>query len=93
MKKKNKSTRIFFVALICLAVNAYVIYGVVNTLSEVNKKEQEKVLLNKTLINLKEKNEELKVEANKLHDAEYVAKYAREKYMYSGQNEYIIRIK
>ena len=35
----------------------------------------------------------LKSEVNKLKDPVYVAKYAREKFFYSGKNEYIIRMK
>ena len=91
--KKNKSKRIFIITLFCLAINIYVIYGIAVTFDEVASKEKEKKELKTSLIVLKEKNEELKVEVNKLHDAEYVARYAREKYMYSGKNEYIIRIK
>ena len=68
-------------------------YGVMNTFKEVAEKEQEKVVLGKELTVLKEKNEELQVEVTKLHDKEYIARYAREKYLYSGKNEYILRIK
>ena len=35
----------------------------------------------------------LKVEVNKLKNPEYVAKYAREKFLYSKDNEYVIKIK
>ena len=36
--------------------------------------------------------EELKDEINKLQDPEYMARYAREKYLYSKNNEIIIKI-
>ena len=36
--------------------------------------------------------EELKSEINKLQDPEYVARYAREKYLYSKDDEIIIKI-
>ena len=36
--------------------------------------------------------EELKTEINKLQDPEYVARYAREKYLYSKDDEIIIKI-
>ena len=55
------------------------------------KKEQQE--LSGTLVELKEKEETLKAEVNKLQDPDYIAKYAREKFMYSGDGEYIIRIK
>ena len=48
--------------------------------------------LDKELISLKEKEEELKVDANKLQNPEYIARYAREKYLYSKEGEYILQI-
>jgi cell division protein DivIC len=39
-----------------------------------------------------DKEEELKDEINKLKDPEYMARYAREKYLYSKDGELIIRI-
>ena len=38
------------------------------------------------------KNEELKREIEKLKNPEYLAKYARENFLYSKEGEYIIRI-
>ena len=49
--------------------------------------------LNVKLGNLKEEEEVLKSEVKKLKDPVYVAKYAREKFLYSGDDEYIIRMK
>ena len=39
-----------------------------------------------------EDEEELKEEINKLQDPEYMAKYAREKYLYSKKGEIVIKI-
>lgn len=39
-----------------------------------------------------EKENSLKTEIEKLHDPEYVAKYAREKYLYSKKGEIIIKM-
>jgi cell division protein FtsB len=39
-----------------------------------------------------ETEEELKSEISKLQDPEYMARYAREKYLYSGSDEIIIKI-
>ena len=69
-----------------------VYYNVISTLKQVNTMKKEKKELSLKLNNLKEEGEKLKVEANRLQDSEYVAKYAREKFLYSGKNEYIIRI-
>ena len=59
---------------------------------EIFDKYQEKKSLDKELIHLKEKEEELKVDANKLQNPDYVARYAREKYLYSKDGEYILQI-
>ena len=58
------------------------------------------IVQNKTLIadlnyeynELLSQEESLNSEVTKLHDMEYVARYAREKYMYSLPNEIIIKI-
>ena len=39
-----------------------------------------------------EEEENLKNEINKLQDPEYMARYTREKYFYSADNEIIIKI-
>ena len=41
---------------------------------------------------LKEKEDELQVDAKKLQNPDYVARYAREKYLYSKDGEYILQI-
>ncbi len=59
---------------------------------EIFEKYQEKKSLDKELTALKEKEEELKVDAKKLQNPEYVARYAREKYLYSKDGEFILKI-
>ena len=54
-------------------------------------KKQIKTLTN-NYTNLLEEEESLNSEITKLQDPDYVARYAREKYMYSLPNEVIIRI-
>lgn len=94
MAKKTKSKkRLLLFGLICFAINGLVIYSIGNTVKQIYTKKMEKELLSVDLVDLKENEEELKVEVNKLKDPTYVAKYAREKFLYSGKNEYIIKIK
>ena len=59
---------------------------------EIYDKYQEKKELKKKLVTLKEKEDELKVDASKLQDPDYIARYAREKYSYSKDGEIILRI-
>ena len=87
-----KKRRTILTLLICLAIVFGFYYNVISTLKQVNTMKKEKKELSLKLNNLKEEGEKLKVEANRLQDSEYVAKYAREKFLYSGKNEYIIRI-
>ena len=48
--------------------------------------------LEKEMVDLREKEEKLKVDANKLQNPDYIARYAREKYLYSKEGEYILQI-
>ncbi len=59
---------------------------------EIFDKYQEKSELEKELTALKEKEEELQVDANRLQNPDYIARYAREKYLYSKDGEYILQI-
>jgi len=59
---------------------------------EIIDKYQEKKELEKQLTALKEKEEQLKVDANKLQNPDYIARYAREKYLYSKDGEFILKI-
>ena len=53
---------------------------------------REKSELNDKLANLKDEEDTLNSDIKKLKDPDYVARYAREKYMYSKEGELIIRI-
>ncbi len=59
---------------------------------EIYSKYQEKKQLDKELLSLKEEEETLKVDVDKLQDPDYIARYAREKYFYSKDGEYVLRI-
>ena len=50
------------------------------------------VVLEKQLTELKNDEAALKVNVEKLQDPDYIARYAREKYLYSKDGEFIIRI-
>ena len=48
--------------------------------------------LDNKLTDLKDKEAELRVDVDKLQDPDYIARYAREKYLYSKDGEFIIKI-
>ena len=52
----------------------------------------EKQALEEKLAELQAQEKELKLDANKLQDPDYIARYAREKYSYSKDGEFIIKI-
>lgn len=53
---------------------------------------KEKENLNNTYAELQQKAEDLKLDINKLNDPKYLADYARENYLYSKDDEYILQI-
>ena len=67
-------------------------YKLFDYLREIRDIKKEKETLEGKLADLEEQEEILKTDIQKLEDPEYVAKYAREKYLYSKEGELIIRI-
>ncbi len=93
IKPKKFTKRLLVFGLLCFVVNAAIIYSLFVTWRQIYDKKEEKENLSENLVTLKSKEEELKVEINKLQDSSYIARYAREKLFYSEKNEYIIKIK
>ena len=54
--------------------------------------EEEKKNLQNQLIALQEEKETLETDILKLEDPDYIAKYVREKYFYSKDGEFILRL-
>ena len=59
---------------------------------EIYDKYQESKYLETKLVDLKDKELELRLDAERLQDPDYIARYAREKYLYSKDGEFIIKI-
>ena len=94
MKKINKGAKrrllCFFTIFVLLIT--YVTYTTVTYWRDIlNNIKQEKELEQK-YVKLLQKQEILEDDFVKLQDPEYVAKYAREKYLYSKDGELIIKI-
>ena len=77
---------------ICFVVIAFALYTTVNFSMDIVAKYKERDELDKKLINLKEEEQKLSVDVKKLQNHEYVARYLREKFLYSKDGEYIIKI-
>lgn len=94
---KNKSTvkkkrRMIFLGSASFFVIGALLFTVGNYWVKIIQKYQEKNVLSSQLVELKKQEAELKVDVEKLQDPDYVARYAREKYLYSKDGEFIIRI-
>lgn len=92
-KKKSKiKCRLCLFIPICAVVLIAVFASIGSYWLQIAEKYQEKKQLESEIITLKEKEEELKVSVERLEDPDYVARYAREKYMYSKEGEIILRL-
>ena len=93
-KKKSKKVKIrmFFIFILFCSTIGYLSYNFFSNVDKILTIRKEKLSLEKKLANLKEKEGSLNSDLKKLKDPDYVARYAREKYMYSKEGELIIRI-
>ena len=92
MNKGKIKSKIFLVTIIFLVIGFILVKSIVTTSIQIYAKEKEKKEFTVMLNELKEKEEELNNTVTKLSNPDYVARYAREKYLYSKNGEIIIRI-
>lgn len=90
--KKKQIRRFFLLGLGSISIIMVTTVTIGKYWVEIYDKYKEKERLEDTLVSLREKEEELRVDANKLQDPDYIARYAREKYLYSKEGEFIIKI-
>ena len=90
--KKIQVRRILFLGFTSVFIIFVTTYTIGKYWFEIFEKYQEKNKLREELVYLKAKEEELKVDANKLQNPDYIARYAREKYLYSKEGEFILKI-
>ena len=93
-KKSNKKAkiRIFLFFIIFGSITLYLSYNFFTNVSKIMEINNEKKVLKDKLTSLENEEDEFNSDIKKLKDPEYVARYAREKYMYSKDGELIIRI-
>ena len=80
-KKKKRNSKLLYYVIIAVVIIGTLISSA-NYCKDIYDKYQEK----------KELEKELKLDASKLQDSDYVARYAREKYYYSKDGELIIKL-
>lgn len=81
-----------FMGPICIVIIGTFIFNACFYFHRIMVLEASKAELENQLVVLKDKEETLNTDIQKLKDPEYIAKYARENYMYSKDGEYIIKI-
>ena len=94
MKKQKKQIKrkILLLSFIYIFVGGMLLENITSTSMQIYKKLKEKKEFSVKIEKLKEEEEKLKGTVTKLQDPDYVARYAREKYLFSKDGEIIIRI-
>ncbi len=79
--------------MLCFIISSVLfVSSIFSYISQINETKKEISMLEKTYKDSLAEEENLKDEINKLQDPEYMAKYAREKYLYSKDDEIVIKI-
>lgn len=91
-KPKNNGNHIFILIVALIILVVVMGMSVSKVLFQIYDKKSEASELEAKLADLKDNEEKLESEISRLQDPEYLARYAREKYFYSKENELIIRI-
>jgi len=93
-KSRNKRRkRLILLGGISIVIIVFTTYTTGKYWVQIYDKYQENSKLDRKLRKLKKKEEALRVDVGKMQDADYVARYAREKYLYSKDGEFILSIK
>lgn len=94
MKKVSKKAKRRMGILTCLLITVIVVLGTsfFSNWSSIIQNKKQVNILNNQYNELLDEESSLRSEVVKLQDPDYVARYAREKYLYSKSGEIIIRI-
>lgn len=92
LKAKKMQRRMLLFGVSSFAVIIATTFTIGSYWVKIYEKYQEKKELEIELANLKDKELKLRLDAERLQDPDYIARYAREKYLYSKDGEFIIKI-
>ena len=97
MKKRKRRTslskiKILLSIIVFASVTAALGYDCLTNILKIYNMKNEKEQLEIKLLSLHEEKEILQGDILRLEDPEYIAKYVREKYFYSKDGEYILRL-
>ena len=91
-KTKKEKKRLFIISSLVILLIISLISSVSTDWATILENKQKIGQLSKEYDDLLTEEEQLKSEVTKLQDADYIARYAKEKYMYSSDGETIIRM-
>ena len=91
-KPKKFTLRFLVFGVFSIVVISATLGSISKVWINIYEKYKEKENLEKKLVSLQEDGESLSIDVEKLKDPEYVARYLKEKYFYSSDGEYIIRL-
>ena len=88
---KTKSRMLIFFLVFGLVISTLG-YRLFSNIYQINEMKNQKKKLQGEIVSLNDENEALEADIERLSDSEYIARYVREKYLYSKKGELIIRI-
>ena len=91
VSKKSKRRLMIFGVLSILAIGYFFVTLFSYTYNYISLRNEEKKLRDE-LVSLQDEKANLKIEIEKLNETEYVARYAKENFLYSADGEYVIKI-
>ncbi len=94
MKRKTRKERkrLIAITIVMLVLLTFLCSSNYNNICNIMKNRKEAIILKTEYDKLKKENKALKTEIAKMQDPGYIARYAKEKYLYSSDNEIIIRV-
>ena len=89
---KKEKKRLFIISTAIILLLVLLVASVYKDWKQILKNRQSETELLRKYNNLLEDEERLNSEITKLHDSDYVARYAKEKYMMSSDGDIIIKM-
>lgn len=90
-KHQHKRMKVLFISAFFIVLIYYLSFNLIDSLNKINSISKEKEELENRIASLVEEEKKLESDIQKLEDPTYIARYAREKYLYSKDGELIIR--
>ena len=91
-KTKKEKKRLVFISFCIIGLLVTLVSSVFKDWQEIMDNNSQVKSLSVEYENLLSEEEKLESDVTKLQDSEYVARYAKEKFMYSGDGDIIIRM-